>query len=68
MGTVRKPSYCVILELDNMKEKTSECTPKKGQHDWDESFILYVPNCCLIMISDIDLMTLVLQIDPLDSL
>ena len=42
MGTVRKPSYYVKLELDNIKEKTSDCKAKKGPHasSWDESFIL----------------------------
>ena len=40
LSSVRKTSYCVKLELDNIKEETSECEAKKGPHDWDESFIL----------------------------
>ena len=40
MGTVRKSSYCVKLELDDIKEETSERKAEKGQHNWDETFIL----------------------------
>ena len=62
---VHKSSLCIKLELDDIKVETYERKAKKGQHDCAESKSQVG---CLRTISDIDLMVLVLQIDPLACL
>ena len=41
-GTVLKPSYFIELELDDLKQTTSERKGKKDQNscEWDQTFIL----------------------------